>query len=96
VSRVSRLFNRTNPLLDVIALLVISVVSIALFFAWEWYVENKTTRPPLMRLALWTRARGKLAATYMIGGISWMGFTTIFYNATLFYQEVSRTCPKMR
>jgi hypothetical protein len=41
-----------------------------------------------MRLALWTRARGKLAATYMIGGITWMGFATIFYSATLFYQQV--------
>lgn len=59
---------------------------IAGFFCWEHYVETRTTRPPLMRLGLWTRARGKLAATYLIGGISWMGFTTMFYNATLFYQ----------
>lgn len=78
----------TTP--DIIALLIISVFMIAGFFGWEHYVEARTTRPPLMRLGLWTRARGKLAATYLIGGISWMGFTTMFYNATLFYQVSSR------
>jgi hypothetical protein len=44
-----------------------------------------------MRLGLWTRARGKLAATYLVGGICWMGFTSMFFNATLFYQQVQMT-----
>lgn len=41
-----------------------------------------------MRIALWTRAKGRLAATYLVGGITWMGFATIFYSATLFYEQV--------
>lgn len=61
---------------------------IAGFFFWEHYVETRTTRPPLMRIALWTRAKGRLAATYLVGGITWMGFATIFYSATLFYEQV--------
>ncbi|CAK9787423.1 uncharacterized protein COLE_04489 [Cutaneotrichosporon oleaginosum] len=75
----------------IIALLVLSVLMIAAFFVWEHYVETRTTRPPLMRLGLWTRARGKLAATYLVGGICWMGFTSMFFNATLFYQQVQMT-----
>ncbi|BEJ15318.1 hypothetical protein CspHIS471_0410850 [Cutaneotrichosporon sp. HIS471] len=75
----------------IIALLIISVFMIVAFFAWEHYVETHTTRPPLMSLGLWTRARGKLAATYLVGGICWMGFTSMFFNATLFYQQVQMT-----
>lgn len=61
------------------------------FFGWEHYVETRTTRPPLMSLGLWTRARGKLAATYIVGGVAWMGFPSLFYSATLFYQQVQQT-----
>lgn len=75
----------------IIALLILSVVFIAAFFFWEHYVETKTTRPPLMSLGLWTRSRGKLAATYVIGCITWIGFIPIFYNATLWYQQVQGT-----
>lgn len=60
--------------IDIIALLPVGVILVAAFFFWERHVINNTSRPPLMRLALWTRARGKLAAVYMIGFVSWMGF----------------------
>lgn len=72
----------------IIAVIVVAAFIIACFFCWEHFVETRTNRPPLMRLALWTRSKGKLAATYFIGGISWMGFTTFFYNTTLFFQKV--------
>ncbi|KAL1410774.1 hypothetical protein Q8F55_001716 [Vanrija albida] len=75
----------------IIALLILSLFFIAAFFFWEHYVETKTTRPPLMSLGLWTRSRGKLAATYAIGCITWIGFIPIFYNATLWYQQVQGT-----
>lgn len=89
--RAVRCQSAHSLILDIIALLVISILMIASFFLWEHHVEKRTTRPPLMRLALWTRAKGKLAATYFIGGISWMGFSTMFYSATLFYQQVQMT-----
>lgn len=75
----------------IIAVLVVAAFLIACFFCWEGFVEKRTSRPPLMRLALWTRSRGKLACTYIIGGISWMGFTTFFYNSSLYYQNVQET-----
>lgn len=60
-----------------------------------------------MRLQLWTRANGKLAAVYMIGFVSWMGFvvrSSIFahavsssqslsYHGTLFYQQIQMLDP---
>lgn len=39
---------------------------------------NGTSRPPLIRLKLFTRAKGRLAAVYAIGFISWMGFNVNF------------------
>ncbi len=51
---------------------------IASFFFWEHHVINGTSRPPLIRLKLFTRAKGRLAAVYAIGFISWMGFNVNF------------------
>lgn len=60
---------------DIIAMLILGIALIAAFFVWERHVINNTTRPPLMRLKLWTRAKGRLAAVYAIGFTSWMGFS---------------------
>ena len=57
-----------------IVLLVISVCLITAFFFWEHHVINHTSRPPLIRLTLFTRAKGRLSAVYFIGFVSWMGF----------------------
>ncbi|WWD01488.1 hypothetical protein V866_008432 [Kwoniella sp. B9012] len=71
----------------IIALLVLSIALTVLFF-WEHYVALKTDNPPLMRLALWTRAKGRLAALYFVSFLAVMGFIPALYNATLFFQEV--------
>jgi hypothetical protein len=60
--------------IDIIFLLIVGFACTASFFFWEHYIQTKTTRPPLMRLQLWTRAKGRLATVYAIGFISWMGF----------------------
>ncbi|WVQ71574.1 hypothetical protein IAR50_001114 [Cryptococcus sp. DSM 104548] len=75
----------------VIALLILGFFLVVGFFFWERYIINKTSRPPLMRLQLWTRAKGRLAAVYFIGFVTWMGFTSLFYHATLFFQQVQNT-----
>ncbi|WWD10230.1 hypothetical protein V865_008364 [Kwoniella europaea PYCC6329] len=72
----------------IIALLVLSIALTVLFFFWEHYVALKTDNPPLMRLALWTRAKGRLAALYFVSFLAVMGFIPALYNATLFFQEV--------
>jgi hypothetical protein len=45
-------------------MLVISVFLLGAFITWQWYIENKLHRPPLMRLALFTRGKGRLAVVY--------------------------------
>jgi hypothetical protein len=70
-----RLAKLTLPIQDIIALLIIGVFLVIAFFLWERHVVYNTTRPPLMRLQLWTRANGRLAAVYAIGCTSWMGFS---------------------
>ncbi|WWC90107.1 uncharacterized protein L201_005040 [Kwoniella dendrophila CBS 6074] len=77
----------------IIALLIIGVLLVVAFFFWERHVINATSRPPLMRLQLWTRAKGRLASVYFIGFVAWMGFTSLFYHATLYYQQVQETGP---
>ncbi|WVQ78029.1 hypothetical protein IAT38_000110 [Cryptococcus sp. DSM 104549] len=72
----------------VLALLIIGFFLVVAFFFWERHVIHNTTRPPLMRLQLWTRAKGRLAAVYFIGFVTWMGFTSLFYHATLYFQQV--------
>lgn len=65
---------------DILFLLILGVISVGSFFFWEHYVQTKTTRPPLMRLQLWTRAKGRLASVYFIGFVSWMGFVVSHYE----------------
>jgi MFS family permease len=70
------------------ALFPISVLLLAAFIFWEYHVEHHTNRPPLIRLVLFTRAKGRLAAMYLVGFIAMAGFVSIGFNATLFYQQV--------
>ena len=77
----------------IIALLVISVLLLIAFFIWERYITSHSSRPPLMRLQLWTRANGRLAAVYLIGCVSWMGFVSLGFHATLFYQQAQGLSP---
>jgi hypothetical protein len=65
---------------DIIAMLILGVLFIVGFFLWERHVVYKTTRPPLMRLQLWTRANGRLASVYFIGFVSWMGFVVSWHR----------------
>ncbi|EUC55277.1 MFS general substrate transporter, partial [Rhizoctonia solani AG-3 Rhs1AP] len=67
--------------------LVISVLLLGCFVYWEHYLETRTTRPPLMRLGLWTRANGKFAAIQLVVFFDWSCFTTWQFFVTLYYQE---------
>ncbi|WWC61212.1 uncharacterized protein I303_103792 [Kwoniella dejecticola CBS 10117] len=77
----------------IISLLIVGVLLVVAFFLWERHLINNTSRPPLMRLQLWTRAKGRLASVYFIGFIAWMGFVSLFYHATLYFQQVQETGP---
>ncbi|KZO95313.1 MFS general substrate transporter [Calocera viscosa TUFC12733] len=71
----------------IIALLIISILSLLAFVGWEHYVETRLSLPPLMRLDLWTRAKGQFAAIQVIAFLVDGAFSTWSYWATLYYQD---------
>ncbi|QRW03953.1 major facilitator superfamily transporter [Ceratobasidium sp. AG-Ba] len=62
--------------------LVISVLLLGCFVAWEWYIENRTTRPPIMSLSLWSRAKGQFAVVQAVVFFDWACFTTWVFFVT--------------
>ncbi|CAE6451293.1 unnamed protein product [Rhizoctonia solani] len=73
--------------------LVISILLLGCFVYWEHYLETRTNRPPLMRLGLWTRAKGKFAAIQLVVFFNWSCFTTWQFFVTLYYQEYQGLSP---
>ncbi|CCM06311.1 uncharacterized protein FIBRA_08562 [Fibroporia radiculosa] len=79
----------------IIALLVIGVLLLGAYIAWELYLERKQdarstawwTPPPLMRVTLWTRARGKLAVTLVLALLEYGSFMSWSYWVQLYYQD---------
>jgi hypothetical protein len=74
---------------DIIALLVVGLIFMSLFIYWQYYLEKRFDNnnsvysvfmpPPLMRISLWTRANGRLAAIMIIGFTTWSGFASWVY-----------------
>ncbi|KAB5592523.1 MFS-type transporter [Ceratobasidium theobromae] len=80
-----------TPYIPVI--LVVSILLLGCFVGWEHYVETRTTRPPLMSLSLWRRAKGQFAAMQLIVIFDWACFTTWSFFVTLYYQEYKGISP---
>ncbi|KAL1744693.1 major facilitator superfamily domain-containing protein [Schizophyllum fasciatum] len=81
----------------IIALLILGVILVGVFLLWQWYLERVHddmhsvysiwTPPPIMRLSLWTRARGRYAVQMGIAFLNWCSFLSWVFWAQLFYQE---------
>lgn len=69
---------------DIIACLIIGVILMGVFIAWERHLENSVTGPdkpksfwtppPLMKPSIWARARGRMAVILVIAFLNWAGF----------------------
>lgn len=68
---------------DIPVVLVISVLLLGCFVAWEWYIETRANRPPLMSLRLWSRANGKFAVVQAVVFFDWSCFTTWVFFVTV-------------
>jgi hypothetical protein len=85
---------------DIIALLVIGIISLAFFVLWERFLErasekaassvvlkrSRWTPPPLLRPSLLTRAGGRLAALFVIALLNNASFLAWQFWAQLYYQ----------
>lgn len=79
----------------IIALLIIGVLLLAGYVAWEAFLERALdahnpawyTPPPVMRVSLWTRARGKLAVTLVLAMLEYSSFMSFAFWIQLYYQN---------
>lgn len=55
------------------ALIAVSVVLVTLFAFWQWYLESKTTRRPLMKISVFKNAQ--FSAAMLIMGLFFAAFS---------------------
>jgi len=88
---------------DIIALIVLGVVTIVAFIFWQHFLEKRLDDehlsnkrkfpPPIMRLSLWTRANGRFAVMQMIAFLNWASFMSYNFWVQLFYQDYLHLSP---
>ncbi|KAF9456822.1 major facilitator superfamily domain-containing protein [Collybia nuda] len=81
----------------IIAILIIGVLFVIIFIWWQWYLEkiqntssapySLWTPPPLMKLSLWGRARGRFAVMMCIAFLAWCAFLSWNFWVILYYQS---------
>ncbi|KAJ7878874.1 efflux transporter [Mycena olivaceomarginata] len=73
----------------IIALLIVSVLFLVMFILWQHYLEKNEGkhRPPLMKLSLWSRAKGKFAVMQAIAFFQWAAFLSWYFWAQVYYED---------
>ncbi|KAF8215201.1 major facilitator superfamily domain-containing protein [Mycena galopus ATCC 62051] len=76
----------------IIALLIVSVLFLVLFVLWQHYLEKSegNQRPPLMKLSLWSREKGKFAVMQAIAFFQWAGFLSWYFWAQIYYENYQK------
>ncbi|KAE9396652.1 efflux transporter [Gymnopus androsaceus JB14] len=81
----------------IIGCLVTGVVLMVIFLVWQHYLEkalakptgsaSPLTPPPIMKLSLWKKSNGMLAALMCISFLNFASFLAWFYWIQLYYQD---------
>ncbi|KAK7540666.1 major facilitator superfamily domain-containing protein [Phyllosticta citribraziliensis] len=66
-------------------LIVCAVLIVGVFVLWQWYLENKTSRAPLMRVSIFHNTRFNAAQVIM--AMFFAAFNNYLVYATYFYQD---------
>ncbi|KAJ7620277.1 MFS general substrate transporter [Roridomyces roridus] len=80
----------------IIALLIVGVLFITLFIAWQYHLESSPDNrhpPPLMKLSMWTRAKGKFAVVQVIAFLQWSSFISWNFWGQLYYENYLHLSP---
>ncbi|THH00066.1 hypothetical protein EW026_g2388 [Hermanssonia centrifuga] len=87
----------------IIALLIVGVVLLVLFLLWQRYLErvrsdptvaaSRWAPPPLMRLSIWTRSKGRMAVVLFIAFLEWCSFMSWNFWVQLYYQNFLQLSP---
>ncbi|KAI0047866.1 MFS general substrate transporter [Auriscalpium vulgare] len=81
----------------IIALTIVSFVLLLLFVMWQHYLERRQldptlprtrwTAPPLMKLSMWGRAKGRFAVIQLVACLNWASFVCWLVWVQLYYQS---------
>ncbi|KZP15059.1 efflux transporter [Athelia psychrophila] len=89
----------------IIALLILGALAMVLFVLWERHLEaahtanpaaalaSRWTPPPLMKMSIWGRARGRFAVTMLIAFFNWSAFLSWAFWVQLYYQDYLALTP---
>ncbi|KIP11053.1 hypothetical protein PHLGIDRAFT_173914 [Phlebiopsis gigantea 11061_1 CR5-6] len=91
----------------IIAFIVIGVILLIMFIFWQHYLEKIHddpeaaalaidkwwTPPPLMKLSIWTRMRGRMAVMLWIAFLEWCSFFSWQLWVQLYYQNFLHLTP---
>ncbi|RTE71262.1 hypothetical protein BHE90_014328 [Fusarium euwallaceae] len=72
-------------------LIVVSVLIIVAFFFWQRYLENKTDRPPLVKVSIFNNWR--FTSVMLIMGLFFGGFNNFLIYATYYFQDYQGLSP---
>lgn len=72
-------------------LIVVSILIIAVFAVWQWYLETKTTRRPLVKVSLFRN--WKFSAVMIVMGLFFASFNNFLIFATYFFQDYQGLSP---
>ncbi|KAK5635156.1 hypothetical protein RRF57_010868 [Xylaria bambusicola] len=73
------------------ALIVVSLLLLCVFYAWQWYQENRTTRRPLIKVSIFKN--GRFCAGLLIMALFFASFNNFIVYATYFYQDYQGLSP---
>ncbi|KAI0346203.1 MFS general substrate transporter [Trametopsis cervina] len=87
----------------IIACIVVGFILLLLFVAWQFYLEHlqresrltnsRWTPPPLMKVSIWTRSRGRMAVILWIAFLEWSSFLSWAFWVQLYYQNYQELTP---
>lgn len=66
-------------------LIILSLAIVGLFIFWQWYLENKTSRQPLMKISIWHSKQ--FCAAMIIMALFFSSFNNYLIFVTYFFQE---------
>ena len=72
-------------------LIVVSLLLLCVFYAWQWYQENRTTRRPLIKVSIFKN--GRICAGLLIMALFFASFNNFIVYATYFFQDYQGLSP---
>ncbi|KAI1174883.1 major facilitator superfamily transporter [Nemania sp. FL0916] len=67
------------------ALIVVALILLGVFYAWQWYQENRTSRRPLIKVSIFSNLR--FTTGLVIMALFFAGFNNFLVYATYFFQD---------